>query len=646
MASGTRWIAMLALAACQTPGGPTASDGDASATLTREADPVVLTGAEVPGLGTVAATDIVGFARRDGAWVQVPIQVDERVVIDLCEVYGKSSGRWTASPACKTDQVLTSPVYADPETYTGADPDPLFDLDDEVVWMARDAGDRVVTWADPPSVVIGSGVEVELMDGEERAWLYLFERAEDSVDPGAGAQYVSYEFTLLDGVDYLTEYDLYGENCGNATCDPTMLEDSVVVGRTYRNHFSARWVSDALEITADGATGVDILDLHQARFTPASCGRHVLTFATAEGAFAANRSGPVRGIRSYLGANSGPLTQRDHLFYDTRQDIVTMLRVHAVSSGIMDVMDYSPEAIGMTYYNGLHPNGLTIDGVPDVVDESTTIDWELVTGPQGSLVMHTEYALSFDDSNARFYWEDDLNTTNDQCDDTTVLSAPDASAIGVSGLWFEGALPNTDPVRGESDTFVHTRRMLFREPNMAVDTAIAIATEAADPVQVLARAVGSEGLGADCGDGVCDADEPSSCAVDCVPVDQTCGDTVCQVPENSGTCPVDCPGGETGSVCGNGVCDAVENELSCPRDCWSGFAAAVECVEAACPSVVAACDDEPDCVAMVVCIGECVAQGTGLNQCQTDCAASVPISEDNAQVASGVLACAQSGNCL
>ena len=639
------WPGLVMLVGCKSSMEAT-SAADGAATLTRDGDPVVLTGVDVQGLEGVSASDVVGYARRDGAWQLIPIQVDERVVVDVCEVYGKSSGRWEQEPACKTDQVLTSLVYADPQTYTGADPDPLFDHDDEVVWMARDAGDQVGAWTDPPSVVSGTGVEVELRDGDERAYVYLFERADDSLDPGAGAQYVSYEFTLLDGMDYLTEYDLYGTSCGNATCDPTTLEDSVVTARTYRNHFSARWVSDALEITADGATGVDILDIHQARFAPDNCGRHVLTFATAEGAFAANRSGAVRGIRSYFGANSGPLSQRDHLFYDTRQDIVTILRVHPVSSGIMDTLDYSPEAIGMTYYNSLNPDGLVIDGVPDAADESGVSDWELVTGEQGSLVMQTEYALSFDDSAARFYWEDDLDTSNNQCDSSTVLSAPDASAIGVSGLWFEGALPNTDPLRGDSETFVHTRRMMFHAPNMSVETAQALAAEAGSPVQVLARPVSIAGVGADCGDEACDSDEQATCAVDCIPVDGTCGDTVCQLLENSLSCPEDCPGGEAGAECGDGVCDAIENELGCASDCWPGFAQAVDCVEDTCPATLAACDDESECVEMVVCIGECVAEGGGVEPCQTDCESTTTISENNAQVAQGVLACAASGGCL
>ena len=32
---------------------------------------------------------------------------------------------------------LTSLLYSDPETFAGSDPDPTFDLDDELVFMLR-----------------------------------------------------------------------------------------------------------------------------------------------------------------------------------------------------------------------------------------------------------------------------------------------------------------------------------------------------------------------------------------------------------------------------------------------------------------------------------------------------------------------------
>ena len=45
-----------------------------------------------------------------------------------------------------------------------------------------------------------------------------------------------------------------------------------------------------------------------------------------EGAFIVNISGPVRAIRSYLGANSYLYTVNTHFFYPGREDLVTDVR--------------------------------------------------------------------------------------------------------------------------------------------------------------------------------------------------------------------------------------------------------------------------------------------------------------------------------
>ena len=208
------------------------------------------------------------------------MQVDERLIQDFCEIYGKSSGLWNGEPACKTSKVVTALFYADAGTFTGADPDPLLDLDDEVVFMARDGGDRVGTWSDPAGVVPGSGVELELRDGDDLAWVYLFQRDGSELEPSANEDYIQYTFSLK-GLDYKTDYDLYGTSCGgeDATCNPTMTEESIIEGAAYTRRFVARWVTDFLQITAGDSTGVDILDLHQSRFGPDNCGRHVLTYS-------------------------------------------------------------------------------------------------------------------------------------------------------------------------------------------------------------------------------------------------------------------------------------------------------------------------------------------------------------------------------
>ena len=58
-----------------------------------------------------------------------------------------------------------------------------------------------------------------------------------------------------------------------------------------------------------------MLDGHKAHFWFSICARSNATFAYAEGAFIANIDGPIRAIRSYIGANSGLKTQRTEIFY-------------------------------------------------------------------------------------------------------------------------------------------------------------------------------------------------------------------------------------------------------------------------------------------------------------------------------------------
>jgi hypothetical protein len=307
-------------------------------TLDRDRDPVVMTGLDLPTFSGAQVDRIAAF-RYEAGWIQIPVQIDERDTVDFRDVY---------------NNILPWPVpiwtlaYSDPTTYTGPDSDPLFDDDDELVFMAADAGDRTPHAQDRQAGLIpGSGLEVAIGDPLDggTGYVYLFE-TDGTLDPGAGASYGTYSFNLLAG-SYPDDYNL--ANGPNP-------EDSEFFSPLYRTHFSDRWIRDELEVTTAGSTGIDILDRHKNMFGPGVCQRTEDTFSNGEGAFFANISGPVRSIRSYMGANSGPLTQRDHLFYEGRQDITTFLRVHAIP-GVMDLYDYSPGAIGMIYHNDLNPLG-------------------------------------------------------------------------------------------------------------------------------------------------------------------------------------------------------------------------------------------------------------------------------------------------
>jgi hypothetical protein len=410
-------------------------------TAQRPEDPVVVTGADLPRLVGAPPEKVVAYHYLNNEWRQVPVQVDERALVDLGTVYNQ---------APNGVRVLT---YTDPGTFAGADPDATLDGNDEVAFMGTDSGGRAPEGTNPPNVVPGSGQELRVQDpvGDPTdAYLYLY-RQTGNLDPGAGRSYVDYDFNLLSG-DYKGTYKL------NQGPNP---EDSTVTTGSYSRHFSDRWADDALRITTPGASGVDILDRHKNLFAPGNCGRSEDTFNAAEGAFIVNKSGPVRAIRSYIGANSGPLTQRQHIFYERREDISTFLRVHAIP-GIMDFFDYSPAASGMTYKSSVDQRGVTINGAPDTVTPGK-ITWETADGGQGGLSIAHSIETDIPNLNWTSYYLDKQNPSGG----SETQCTGDSSAYGSSGPWINQGIPNTDPRSAPYYNLTSRRTLFFEHPGYA-----------------------------------------------------------------------------------------------------------------------------------------------------------------------------------
>ncbi len=430
------WLLILA---CYPHG---ATPATVTRALERDSDPVVMAGDQLPAfLGTMPG-HIVAF-RYAAGWVQVPVQVDERAWVDFGDVYGMFPTG------------IVALGYCDPNTYMGPDPEPMFDADDELVFMAADTGDLGPAGFPPPAgAQPGTRVDVVVTDplAEANAYLALY-LSDGTLFPDAGADYVAYDFVLLSG-DYLTTY--------NTAAGPNP-EDSQVVTASYRMHFSDRWIRDEVNVYEGSATGADILDRHKNLFAPENCARSEDTFSAGEGAFFASKDGCVRAIRSYIGANSGPFTQRDHFFYARRHDVRTYLRVHAIS-GIMDFYDYSPAATGMVYANDLNLDGVVIDGVPSEFVAPGSIIWEMVTGTQGTLACSHLLETDIPAFTYRSYYLDEANTTVQQC-------TGDDHAYGSSGLWIDHEIPNTDPYLGAHNILVATRIVYLEEPDQTITMA-------------------------------------------------------------------------------------------------------------------------------------------------------------------------------
>jgi hypothetical protein len=444
----------------------------------READPVVITG---NFLGPLVGRDpekLVAFRYRD-SWDRVPVQVDERVVVDLADVYGFT--RFGA--ACVAPQLSVVPCYADINTLVGPDTDPAIDSDDEIVFMFQDGGQRPAAFQEPKGVKAGSGVEVRVSEPgkkSETRYLYLF-ASDGSLDPEAEKRYGQYSFSLDVG-DYPANYNFCGG--GNP-------EDSWFKSESYERHFSDRWLSDVIKILASGSTGVDLLD-EQYVTSPAlgTCTSDTDAFVRQEGAFVNIKSGPVRSIRSFLGAQSAAFTQRTHLFYERREDIIDNFRVHALGAGTMDLFDYSKEAVGMTYYDSVNLPGLAIDGVDDDF-ETTPVSsadlsyhnaWKLITGPQGSMVMIDKIDTDIVDLKLSHFYSDQSPGLLTPC-------RGDDSYYGATGSRL-GELPCTETFC--ENYFVSSRTIYYSGPGSTVDEAIQAAKNIYTPLTI---EVTSEGIG-------------------------------------------------------------------------------------------------------------------------------------------------------
>ena len=440
----------------------------------RALEPVVVTGADAAPLLGQAPEAVVAFRWTGAGWAQVPVQVDERAVVDIGRAYGSIN-----IFACEffffcTDlrgQVETL-FWTDEDTFLGGDPDAEVDADDEIAMIAGDAGARAPGSAAPPaSTRPGTLAEVRLSGASGDAYLYLA-ASDGTLDPSAGQDRVRYRFGLLSG-DYKATYDRTGSfaNGGAPVGDALGVnpEDTTVETDQYGLHYSDRWILDGLTL----GTSPDLLDRRKVLFSPGECDRHETTGSRGEGAFVVNRDGPVRAIRSVIGFNSGPLTQRTDVFWPGRWESTTDLRVHSIP-GILDVMDYTAAATGMTYLPSTAAAEVVIDGDPDPgVRGGSPLAWEVVRGADGALVIRHE----IEGATPTAYYADNDTSPPVQC-------TGDADAFGQTGPWIPEEIPSTDPRLGSSRVLRATRTTVLTPDALTAPEAQAVLARLDAPLAV------------------------------------------------------------------------------------------------------------------------------------------------------------------
>jgi hypothetical protein len=342
-----------------------------------------------------------------GRFVEVPFQVDEvftRYLDNSASGFAVYSGidqhtsyafdregfRFTGSDPL-------DPCLAVPVSETATDPVVGLDTNDEVAFMAADAGAQAPADAKTPSGVEAvKAVTVRDPLTQAVSHLYVMRGRTPSFDAGNG--YVSYERDANADTYEKSEssYDNYGnaargvvcDEVGQVVLDPETGQPAVerrrprdfatITTDRYRYRYDGRWLMTEINIADDlgGEYGPDVVDRWKARAfqqdpeseTPCCGYEEEDTNWGGSSTLLGELSGPVRTVRETWGADSGTNVIRRETFYREEMALKSYLRVHVIPAldGIYAQWDYNAGRM-TTFYNAQNPEGVAIDGQNDEV---------------------------------------------------------------------------------------------------------------------------------------------------------------------------------------------------------------------------------------------------------------------------------------
>jgi hypothetical protein len=363
---------------------------------------------EVTKLSGTPVDRLLGYrwdARRD-RFVQIPFQVDEvftRYLDNSASGFSVYSGqdRHTTYAFDRegfryTKSDPDNPCLARPDSAVAKDPVPGLDDDDELAFMAGDAGTEAPGGANLPRG-IDEARSVRLVDptrpDDEPRFVYVMKTAERGPTPAFTSRngYVRYERDQNADLFEKSEssYDGYGNAARGPVCD---AEGNVIAqnerrrprdyatvstGR-YRFRYDGRWLMTQVQIARERGRGFgpDVVDRWKARAfqqdpsseTPCCGYEEEDTNWGGSSTLLGERVGPVRAIRETWGADSGTNVIRRETFYRDEVRQKSYLRVHVIPplDGIYAQWDFN--AGRMTrYYTSARPDGVPIDGRNDEV---------------------------------------------------------------------------------------------------------------------------------------------------------------------------------------------------------------------------------------------------------------------------------------
>ncbi len=352
---------------------------------------------------------VIGLRWNGEKFVQIPFQVDEmftRYLNNQASGFSPYSGedehtayafdregfRWTKNAD-------GSDCLAAPDSPVATDPVKGIDTNDELVFMASDAGEAAPGGATVPKGVVGMKT-VTVADPTNPAappsYVYVA-RTDETLAPAFDATngYVRYDRDANADTFEFSEssYDNYGNAATGPYCDDQgnvvrNADGTPKIGRRrprdgatittprYRYRYDGRWLMTQIQVSAndDWTYGPDLVDRWKARAfaqdpgseTPCCGYEEEDTNWGGSSTLMGERSGPVRTIRETWGADSGTNVVRRETFYRDRMVQKTFLRVHVIPplDGIYAQWDFNAGKVDR-FYNAQHPQGVAIDGRND-----------------------------------------------------------------------------------------------------------------------------------------------------------------------------------------------------------------------------------------------------------------------------------------
>jgi len=309
--------------------------GETARTLSRTADPLDIPGDSLPRILGASLESIYVSALREGKWVRVPFQIDERRRI-------------------RTESGETSLDYVFPEgTSPMVDDDPSFDADDLLVLLARDLGNQA---GQDIGLEVGvPGYEIEVTDpcDGSRGWAYVSVHTDRAALPGE--DYVSHRpaESILEGSRYRIR--LSKEN-------PLVYEQLVLKGDTPETGERELNIIDRFKMRAKASLLIPLL-----RFRRNEADLRSRTIGWIDG--------PVRVVRrmetriDLLWGFTTEAQVQDTVFYPDHfffwVDLTSPVALNRLISKaeVRLSADLNGQAVGMLFASRGNPTGLLVDGV-------------------------------------------------------------------------------------------------------------------------------------------------------------------------------------------------------------------------------------------------------------------------------------------